>query len=97
MAVVRVTGRTVVWRRACAKSRTRDAGCFRRFALLLARQCWPVRHKRVYRLEAEEKRSWHGKRGRKRVAVRQPLPPAGGTNEVGSGWTEAARDGTCRP
>jgi putative transposase len=49
---------------------------YRRLQVLLEREGWQVNHKRVYRLYVEEKLSLRRKRGRKRSAVRQPLPAA---------------------
>jgi len=57
---------------------------YRRLQILLAREGWQVNHKRVFRLSGEEKLSLRRKRGRKRSAVRQPLPAPTGINQVWS-------------
>jgi putative transposase len=57
---------------------------YRRLQVLLAREGWQVNHKRVYRLYVEEKLSLRRKRGRKRSAVRQPLPEPVAANQVWS-------------
>jgi len=63
---------------------TRRRFGYRRLQILLKREGWHVNHKRVFRLYAEEKLSLRRKRGRKRSAVRQPLPEPTGINQVWS-------------
>jgi putative transposase len=53
---------------------------YRRLEILLQREGWQVNHKRVYRLDVEEKLSLWRKRGQKRSTVRQPLPVAVAAN-----------------
>ena len=57
---------------------------YRRLQVMLVREGWQVNHKRVYRLYVEEKLSLRRKRGRKRSAVRQPLPEPLTSNQVWS-------------
>ena len=57
---------------------------YRRLQVLLVREGWQVNHKRIYRLYVEEKLSLRRKRGRKRSAVRQPLPEPVAPNQVWS-------------
>ena len=63
---------------------TRRRFGYRRLQILLKREGWQVNHKRVFRLYAEEKLSLRRKRGRKRSAVRQPLPEPTAINQVWS-------------
>jgi len=75
-------GRLRVRLRELAEARRRLG--YRRLQVLLEREGWQVNHKRVYRLYVEEKLSLRRKRGRKRSAVRQPLPEPVAANQVWS-------------